>query len=110
MIFTSRGGIDGLWRKVTEAVLAGELGPTAKVATAMPGMADDRSHAVIIYTADWADHEDVRRVLVALRQLGVRSRLSYKTDAATIAGSYGKGSAIYVSQPGSIDFEDRRRS
>ena len=34
--------------------------------------------------------------------------LSYKVDPATADGSYGKGSAIYVSQAGSLDFEARR--
>jgi hypothetical protein len=110
MIFASRSSIDKLWYKLSNAVRAGELGPSAKVATAMPAMAEARSHAVMIYTADWADQHDVRRVLAALRRLGITARLSYKTDAATLAGTYGKGSAIYVSQPDSLDFEDRRQS
>lgn len=65
---------------------------------------------VCVYTPDYEDKSDVRRVLRALRQdHGIRWRLSYKTDQATEAGVYGRGSAIYVSQPGSLDFEDRRK-
>lgn len=56
-----------------------------------------------MYTRDWQDHGDVRRVLQELRNLGVRSGLSYKTDQATSSGIYGAGSATYVSQPGSPD-------
>jgi hypothetical protein len=60
-----------------------------------------------VYTRDWQDHGDVRRVLYGLRKLGVSWRLSYKTDEATGAGVYGRGSSLYVSQKDSTDFEDR---
>jgi integrase len=36
-----------------------------------------------VYTRDWQDQVDVRRVLRQLRDFGVTSRLSYKTDEAT---------------------------
>jgi hypothetical protein len=63
---------------------------------------------IVVYTADWQDHDDVRRVLRELRRLGFGGRLSYKTDAATIAGRYGKGAATYVAAPGSGDFSPLR--
>ena len=49
------------------------------------------------------------RLLVALRELGFTARLSYKTDADTLTFNYGPGTALYVSQPDSLDFENRRR-
>ncbi len=64
---------------------------------------------ICVYTRDWQDRDDVRRVLGALRELGVSWRLAYKTDEATGAGVYGRGSSIYVSQPGSRDFKDSAR-
>ncbi|MGH3303129.1 MAG: hypothetical protein ACRDOK_15900 [Streptosporangiaceae bacterium] len=48
----------------------------------------------------------MQRVLRQLRHMGVTWRLSYKTDEATVSGVHGAGSAIYVSQPGSPDFDD----
>lgn len=71
-----------------------------------------RSRALLtcIYTHDFEDHDDVRRVLVALRGLGFSGRLSYKRDLDTLEDNYSDGVSIYVSQPGSLDFEDRRLS
>jgi hypothetical protein len=34
--------------------------------------------------------------------------IAAKADIDTLKGAYGKGSAIYVSRPGSSDFADRR--
>jgi len=64
---------------------------------------------ICVYTRDWQDRDDVRRVLGALRGLGVSWRLAHKTDEVTGAGVYGRGSSIYVSQPGSRDFKDSAR-
>lgn len=67
-----------------------------------------RALLTCVYTHDFEDHDDVRRVLVALRGLGFNGRLSYKRDLDTLQGHYSDGVSIYVSQPGSLDFEDRR--
>jgi hypothetical protein len=48
-------------------------------------------------------------VLGALRTLGFDGWLSYKTDADTLAGTYGQGLAIYVSQPGSRNSGSRMK-
>jgi hypothetical protein len=62
-----------------------------------------------VYTYDFEDLNDVRRVLVALRHLDFpRARLSYKRDVDTLGDAYGDGVSIYESQPGSEHFEDRR--
>jgi hypothetical protein len=61
---------------------------------------------ICVYTSDWHDKDDVRRVLRGLRELGISWGLSYKTDEATLDGRYGSGVSIYVSQQGD-DFDDR---
>ena len=84
-------------------------GISAKAATARHNdlVTSQRTKLICVYTRDWEDQDDVRRVLGQLRDLGVTWRLSYKTDEATLSGVYGTGLAIYVSQPGSLDFDDR---
>lgn len=109
MVFPSAASGDATWDRIAEATHGGRLGVGAKAATARSDPEDRGPHrsAIMVYTRDWQDKEDVRRVLVALRRLGITQRLSYKTDSATMEGIYGTGAAIYVSQPGASDFEDR---
>jgi Bles03-like protein len=76
----------------------GKLGPGAKVATlGNPFDGDPTRRPVIIYTADCTDEGDVRRVLVALRALGINDALPYKTDEATALGEYGDRTSLYTS-------------
>lgn len=111
LVYTQPEEIDERWLGIKTSTRAGTLGISAKAATANPSpLATSRAKLICVYTADYEDKGDVRRVLRALRQdHGIHWRLSYKTDEATEAGVYGRGSAIYVSQPGSLDFEDRRK-
>lgn len=100
--------IDARWDQIKQATGQGHLGIAAKAATARQNpRATSRAKLICVYTRDWQDHGDVRRVLYGLRKLGVSWRLSYKTDEATGAGVYGRGSSLYVSQKDSTDFEDR---
>jgi Domain of unknown function (DUF1917) len=110
LVFTPPDSHDEAWDKIRAATELGELGYAAKAATALQGRVN-RAGALVtcVYTYDYEDHDDVQRVLAALRGLGIEGRLSYKSDEATSQGTYGRGTAIYVSQPGSSDFEDRRR-
>jgi hypothetical protein len=110
MLFTNPAEHDDVWTKIREATVAGGLGCAAKAATAKGNPLQDDSQALLtcVYTYDYEDLEDVGRVLVALRNLGFTGRTSYKTDEDTRAGKYGKGSAIYVAQPESVEFDDRR--
>ncbi|GAA1028056.1 MULTISPECIES: putative phosphothreonine lyase domain-containing protein [Amycolatopsis] len=109
MVFVYAADVDHYWALIRQAVLTGSLGPSAKVATAKPNpnATNPRARLICVYTADWRDRGDVRRVLRTLRGLGVSWRLSYKTDEATTSGQYGPGSSIYVSPPDSDDFDDR---
>ncbi len=43
---------------------------------------------ICVYTYDWTDEADVRRVRQELRALGITSKIPYKTDDDTNAGRY----------------------
>lgn len=109
LVFVPARQVDQWWELIRLATEQGLLGISAKAATARPNelATSQRTKLICVYTRDWQDHADVLRVLQQLRDLGVISRLSYKTDQATASGVYGTGSAMYVSQPGSPDFDDR---
>jgi hypothetical protein len=111
MLFVPVGQADQWWDTVRNATQNGLLGIGAKVGTARrnPRATSDQTRLICVYTRDWQDQADACRVLGSLRDLGVRWRLAYKTDEATTAGVYGRGSSVYVSHPGSRDFEDRIR-
>jgi Domain of unknown function (DUF1917) len=112
MVFVPTAELDARWEPIRAATVEGRLGPAAKSATsyASPLARSANEKVIIVYTRDWKDKADVQRVLTELRGLGISWRLSYKTDAATHARRYGQGVATYVSQPGSLDFDDRSGS
>ncbi|MFJ3799996.1 putative phosphothreonine lyase domain-containing protein [Streptomyces sp. NPDC090088] len=102
--------LDVGWHLIKTAVEAGQLGPQAKVATLGNGFdGDPTRRPVIIYTADCNDEQDVRRVLLALRSLGVHDALAYKTDEATTRGEYGDRTSIYTSPAGTTKVIRRER-
>jgi hypothetical protein len=51
----------------------------------------------------------VHRVLGALRALGATWRITYKTDADTTNGIYGRHASTYISQSGSLQFASRKQ-
>lgn len=111
LVFVPARQIDPWWELIRLATEQGRLGVSAKAATARHNdlATSPRTKLICVYTRDWQDQDDLRCVLRQLRDLGVTSRLSYKTDQATLSDVYGTGSAIYVSQPGSREFDDRTR-
>jgi Bles03-like protein len=88
-----RRGLTGRLQLIRLATEQGRLGISAKAATARPSelTASQQTKLICVYTRSWQDHDDVRRVLRELRDLGVTWRLSYKTDEATASGVYGVG-------------------
>jgi hypothetical protein len=111
MLFTPGDARDEVWAKIRTATEAGDLGYAAKAATARSNALSVSPRVLLtcVYTYDCEDQSDVTPVLVGLRELGFAGRLSYKSDAATLEGTYGSGSAMYVAQPGSLDIGERRR-
>jgi hypothetical protein len=87
LIFVSPAQVDEVWAKIKAATEQGLLGSSAKVATAIPNPNVTNAYKVIcVYTYDWADDEDVRRVRQRLRDLGITAKIPYKADADTMAG------------------------
>ena len=82
--------IDEVWDKIRVATEQGRLGRSAKVATAKPSpLAKNPAVRVIcVYTYDWTDEVDVKRVRAELRTLGFTAKIAYKTDEDTLAGNY----------------------
>ncbi|ODM16995.1 hypothetical protein SI65_07394 [Aspergillus cristatus] len=105
MLFPSVGRVDAVWKAVVEATVDGELGDGAKVAT---DAGDRRARGMMIYTKDYEDIEDVRRVLGKLVELELvnteqRMGIYYKADAFTylrILGDnpYGLKASLYSSK------------
>ena len=83
MLFPSANFVDEIWRKVAKATLAGILGCAAKVAT------DDGTDAprlICVYTEDFTDKVDVKRVLAKMEELHLiklEQGIYYKCDAYT---------------------------
>jgi hypothetical protein len=112
LVFVPTAAVDAAWAAIRDATFAGQLGDVVKVATRFPSPLRrvPGEHVICVYTRDFTDKADVTRVLIGLRELGFTQRLSYKTDAATYAGRYGRTAgrvASYVSPPGATWFDER---
>jgi hypothetical protein len=97
MIFVSAEDIDRAWAIIDHVTITDRLGPASKVAT---NYRRNPSRVICVYTRDYSDLNDVRRVLAWLRHLGFNHTLSYKEDNATRARLYGPRSALYTSYSG----------
>lgn len=88
MLFPNKSDLPRYWRTVAEATSEGRLGPACKVATPDPARGKEGT-LICVYTYDFTDEADVRRVLNVLvgLELGfcrVDSRpIYYKCDAYT---------------------------
>ena len=80
MIFSDAADVDEAWAAVARATAKNELGVSAKVeprpdpsAHHLAGGADypDQQRLICVYTADFGDVADVRRVARRLRELGL---------------------------------------
>lgn len=100
LIFAPISQIDEVWMKIKLATEDGRLGDLAKVATAKPNpIATNPGVKVIcVYTYDWTDEADVKRVRQELRALGITSKIPYKTDEDTSAGRYSSQSHKRISK------------
>ena len=89
LIFLAPEEVDAAWQKVRNATVAGTLGIGAKVSTAKENedSRDDRK-VIYVFTADWANEEDVMRVREELKNLGFVDRIGYKRNLDTYAGEY----------------------
>ena len=89
LVFVHIDEVDELWTKIKQATESGKLGQASKVATAMrKGDYDENKKVICVYTYDWTDEIDAFQVRQALRELGVTSPCSYKSDEDTRQGKY----------------------
>ena len=90
MIFVPLSLVDAVWEKIRRATEEGKLGDSSKVATARsnPSATNSNTKVICVYTYDWADENDVKRIREELRQLGVTSKIQYKADHETYSGIY----------------------
>ncbi len=89
LVFVDHESVDELWVKIRKAVEDGKLGNSAKVSTAKPRpTGTSKKHVICVYTYDWTDEVDVKRIREELRKLGVRNKIPYKSDEDTLRGRY----------------------
>lgn len=91
LVFVDVSIVDEVWAKIKKATEDGILGNSAKVATAKPNRlaSSPRRKVICIYTYDWTDEKDVKRVCDGLRGVGITQQIWYKTDEDTLNGKYG---------------------
>jgi hypothetical protein len=85
LLFPKPDDLPRVSRQVAEATADGKLGPTSKVATWDPDFMT-KPRVICVYTKDFSDLADVKRVLCALHDLGIVNRgaaIHYKCDAYT---------------------------
>lgn len=84
MLFVSQNDVDKVWKTVVTALTERYLGEAAKVAT---NDGSNRSRLICVYTQDFGDMEDVKRVLKGLIAVGLvdenKQPIYYKCDAYT---------------------------
>lgn len=90
MIFISNHSVDRIWAKIRVAIEEGRLGSIAKVATAKinSASANSKIKVICVYTYDWRDEKDVKRVREELKKIGIARKIAYKTDEDTEQGKY----------------------
>lgn len=90
LLFVPVAEVDSAWAKIQVATEEGRLGSSAKVATSRPNRnaKNPNKRVICVYTYDWTDVEDVRRIREELRRLGFTTKIPYKADEDTYAGRY----------------------
>ena len=89
LIFVYKKNVDVVWEKIRRATEEGNLGNRAKVATSKPNPHRKRGLRVIcVYTHDWKDVADVKRMRAELRKLGIIQPIPYKADQDSLHDKY----------------------
>ena len=89
LVFVPPDRVDDLWSTIKSATEAGRLGGSAKCSTARPNPnAVNDNHVICVYTYDWTDAADAKRIRAELRALGIDWKIPYKADTDTNAGRY----------------------
>jgi hypothetical protein len=90
LVFIGAAKVDSIWKRIKQAVEVGLLGDRAKVSTAKPNpnARDPDRQVICVFTYNYEDIEDVRRIREQLRRLGITEKIAYKADKDTRAGKY----------------------
>ena len=84
LIFLDNRDVDEAWAKIKKAAEDGKLGGGARVATSKPSpLGKPSKRCICVYTYDWTDKEDVKRVREELRKLSITNKIPYKSDEDT---------------------------
>ena len=89
MIFFPPDEADAGWGIIARATAKGQLGCSAKIAPAQDCVRGGKVVLCCIYVYDFADRAEVRRVLLALHELGMNIRSGFKPDIFTALGING---------------------
>ncbi|KAF8965488.1 translation initiation factor eIF 4e-like domain-containing protein [Flammula alnicola] len=84
MVFEESSKIDMLWGKILHHVCVERQKGLAKVSTWKEG----ERHVICVYVDDYTDREEVDSLRKALRTLGVKGKIGFKTDAYTHLNIY----------------------
>jgi len=70
---------------IAQATFDNLLGFGSKVST---NMSNSPNKVICVYTYDANDEDDIMKVRESLRQLGIKKKIPYKTNDATLNGQY----------------------
>ncbi|KAF8154895.1 translation initiation factor eIF 4e-like domain-containing protein [Crassisporium funariophilum] len=84
MVFEEPEKIDMLWGKILYHICVERQRGSAKVSTWKEG----ERHVICVYVEDYTDREEVTALRKALRAIGVRRKIGFKTDAYTHLNIY----------------------
>lgn len=85
LVYRHREKIDDAWLTIARATFDRTLGRGAKVSTREK---DNKRHVICVYTSNYLDLEDVKRVRGLLRNMGFAEQLCYKPDIYTYLNVY----------------------
>ncbi|MEK7068784.1 MAG: putative phosphothreonine lyase domain-containing protein, partial [Patescibacteria group bacterium] len=95
LVFVNDHSLPGVWNKIKTALEEGKLGDLAKTSAKRSG---SERKVICVYTYDWTDREDVKRVREELRRIGITRKIPYKADEDTERGVYRTNSREKVSK------------
>jgi hypothetical protein len=88
LMYVRESNVDEVWTKIKAAVEAGQLAYYAKISTAV-SKPWEAPYVLCVYVPDCRDREAAMVLRERLRELGFKSKISFKTDGMTEAGISG---------------------
>ncbi len=100
LLFVHVKDVDDIWDKISKATKEGKLGPASKVSIETSSLfsTNPMTRVICVYTSDWKDENDVKRVREELRNLGILNKIPYKTDEDTVQGKYNVKGDTHISK------------